>query len=77
MGSERVGRLRRRYRAMTTKEKILELLQLLADTALTIFLLLMIVVGFTRNPNAFYFWVPFLSFVLWARVRQARRRWAF
>lgn len=77
MGSERVGRLRRRYRAMTTKEKILELLQLLADTTLTIFLLLMIVVGFTRDPNAFYFWVPFLSFVLWARVSQARRRWAF
>ncbi|MGH6651108.1 MAG: hypothetical protein ACREB7_08255 [Sphingopyxis sp.] len=62
---------------MTTKQKILELLQLLADMALTIFLLLMIVVGLTRDPNAFYFWVPFLSFVLWARVRQARRRWAF
>jgi hypothetical protein len=65
-----------RYAGMTRGQQIGALVNLSIDILLCLLLLAMLYVGFTRDFNAFYFWIPFLIFVLWRRYILNKIRWS-
>lgn len=49
--------------------------QVSIDIMLLFFFAAAIVTGLTKDINTFFFWIPFLAFILWFRFKQARKRW--
>ena len=68
--------IRGHYDAMDPKTQSAARRHLSIDLVILIFLGLMVWVGLTRDPNAFYIWVPLLCVFAWVRFRQARQRWS-
>ena len=68
--------VRSRYDAMLPKEQASALFNLSIDVLILFFLVVAICVGFTKDFNIFYFWVPALSVLIWFRLKQARKRWS-
>jgi len=69
--------LRARFEIMPPSGQFWAIVHAGIDALLVIFLGFFIYVGLTADFNAFYFWVPFLAFVAWFRLKQAKQRWAF
>ena len=65
-----------KFGTMPTAWQLYALLNMLLDAFLLAFLLGMVWVGATKDPNAFVIWVPLLAFVCWFRFKQAGRRWS-
>lgn len=66
--------VRSRYDAMPSSQQFWVLFNLFVDVIIAVFLCMMIYQGIESDINAFYFWVPFLSFVLWKRYKMTLER---
>jgi len=64
-----------RFSVMSDGAKYMAMFHLTIDLLLLAALAGFVFVGLTRDSNAFVVWVPFLSVVLYFRVKQTRARW--
>lgn len=67
--------LRAKWELMSPSERVYAVWNGSADFVLLVFLIAAVRVGATTDPNAFVFWVPFLSIALFFRFKQMRTRW--
>ena len=65
-----------KFGTMPTAWQLSALLNLLLDAFLFAFLIGMVFIGMTRDPNAFIIWVPLLAVACWFQFKQAGRRWS-
>lgn len=65
-----------RFFGMSPSDRFWAMRNAAIDALLVIFLGAMAYVGLAADPGAFYFWMPFLGIIAWARWKQMKRRWA-
>ncbi|MGH6616481.1 hypothetical protein [Sphingomonas sp.] len=64
-----------RFSVMSDGAKYMAVFHLTIDLLLLAALVAFVVVGLTRDPNAFVVWVPLLSVALYFRFKQTKERW--
>lgn len=65
-----------RFQAMSSQQQIYAIWHIAIDLFIFTCLIAMVYVGLTEDANAFFVWVPVLSFLTWVRFNQMRKRWS-
>ena len=67
--------LRTNFELMTAPTQFSVVFNGVIDLFLLSYILFLFLFGITEDISQFYFWIPFLVFVLFVRFKQTKERW--